>query len=218
MEKVVSADRKEQDRARFLSLWKRIAPDSDPESIYQILVSAYEDDSRKYHNLKHIQNCLDELSSVRQLCEDADAVETALWFHDVVYDTDFSDNEEKSADFAFEQLINGGADIKFAQKVKDLILATKHNKKQTVIDFQLTVDIDLTSLAIPFDEFTRNTDLIGLEYGKIPPEKFKQGRVIFLKNMLPPVRERIYFSQYFFDKYETKARENLKKSIEMLSK
>lgn len=212
------AERKEQDRARFLSLWKKIAPLSDGEEVYRSLVSRYEDNSRKYHNLKHIQNCLDELSSVRELCKDADGVEIALWFHDSVYDTDFSNNEEKSADFAFEQLIKGGSDIKFAQKVKELILATKHNQKQTDIDFQFIVDIDLASLAIPFDEFTENTKLIGLEYGKIPPEKFKQGRVIFLKNMLSSVRERIYFSQYFFDKYEQKARENLTKSIEMLSK
>ena len=53
---------------------------------FRLLENAYSAPERYYHNVKHIADCLRELSPVRDSCHDAAAVEAALLFHDYVYD------------------------------------------------------------------------------------------------------------------------------------
>ena len=64
------------------------------------LIPIYSSPDRAYHNLAHIQACLSEFEAVRSLASNPTAMQTAIWFHDVIYDTHAHDNEERSADFA----------------------------------------------------------------------------------------------------------------------
>src|SRR4051794_10155353 len=84
--------------------------------VYEQLISAYTDKSRHYHSLDHIIECLREFDNVRDQADDPDAVETAIWFHDAVYDGQRHDNEEKSAKYADEALQTLGAAHSFRQK------------------------------------------------------------------------------------------------------
>jgi predicted metal-dependent HD superfamily phosphohydrolase len=64
------------------------------------LIHAYSSPDRYYHNLTHIQDCLSVFDQTSSLVAHPKEVELAIWFHDAVYDTRRSDNEQKSAEWA----------------------------------------------------------------------------------------------------------------------
>ena len=53
----------------------------------------YAEPHRHYHTLTHIFRCLRQLDAAKSLIEAPDAVEIAVWFHDVVHDPEACDNE-----------------------------------------------------------------------------------------------------------------------------
>lgn len=199
---------------RFIELWRNIGAESDGVKKFWELSALYSNPQRKYHNINHIQDCLLQLEAVRGISDDPLALEVAIWFHDAIYDPSKKDNEEQSACYAYEKLKDGGVSLEFAQKVKELILATKHLQPQEDRDFQFIIDIDLTSLAVSFEKFVINTQKIREEYTGLSDEDFKRGRAVFLRSML--TRGQIYYSDYFFQRYEVAARRNLQKSITLL--
>src|SRR4051812_20768490 len=83
--------------SRWMALWNHLGVLAGRGPAFEIIRTAYSVPGRHYHTLTHIVACLDELDVVRPLCRDADAVETALWYHDLVYDPSRADNEERSA-------------------------------------------------------------------------------------------------------------------------
>jgi predicted metal-dependent HD superfamily phosphohydrolase len=184
--------------------------------VYDELIAAYTDKSRHYHSLDHITECLREFDAVREQADDADAVETAIWFHDVVYDGQRHDNEVKSAAFADAALQKLGAPPSFRQKVGELILLTRHDREPDTQDGRLIVDIDLSSLALPPADFDRNTDLIRREYPHVSEDQFRRGRCELLKRFLK--RPRIYFTNTFFNRSEQSARQNLERALARLCK
>lgn len=76
-----------------------------------------------------------------------DVVECALIFHDIVYDPETpKTNEENSAQLAEKLLTQWGLPKNFIQKVKQLILATKHIDAPKDNDTQYVMDIDKSIL------------------------------------------------------------------------
>jgi predicted metal-dependent HD superfamily phosphohydrolase len=203
-------------------LWKRWS-DLSPalgtravrRAVFDQLINAYTDPSRHYHSLDHITECLHEFDAVRSQATDPAAVETAIWFHDVVYDGRRQDNEEESAKFADLALQKLGAAPDFRREVRHLILLTRHDREPDSEDGRLMVDIDLASLALPPGQFDRNTELIRQEYPHVPEETFRKGRCDLLKRFLD--RPRIYFTSTYFNRSEQSARQNLERALARLS-
>lgn len=88
--------------SRWLSLCTQVGLDGSAE--WRELSAAYGDPARTYHNWNHIADCLLRFDEYACLAVDPVAVEFAFWFHDIVYDTHASDNEESSAMIAAEFL------------------------------------------------------------------------------------------------------------------
>ena len=76
----------------------------DGQAVWTVLADAYGESSRAYHNMHHIGDCLLRFDEHAHLADDRVAVELAIWFHDMVYDTRAADNEERSAVVAAEFL------------------------------------------------------------------------------------------------------------------
>ena len=57
----------------------------------------YQEPGRRYHTPEHVEHCLRQLDLVPGLIDDRDALEFAIWYHDVIYDIENSENELKSA-------------------------------------------------------------------------------------------------------------------------
>lgn len=206
-----------QDRSerRWLALWQRMGARSDARPVLADLLTRYAEPHRSYHTLTHIDHCLTELEQARQLAQNPDAVEMALWYHDTVYNTRAGDNEQKSAELALEVTKNAALSDDFGRQVVNLILSTKHAEAPSDPDVQLLVDIDLSVLGQPEDKFDEYERQVRKEYEWVPDEMFAEKRSDILSGFLK--RPAIYSTQLFRDKYEAQARRNIARSLARLS-
>lgn len=208
-------------KKRWVELWQRVGGSrkenaGDCAIVYAWILGHYREAHRAYHNLSHIKQCLGEFDKVKSLLREPDAVEMAIWFHDFHYDTDRKDNEERSAETAKEIMKAASLPDEFGKHVAELILATKHDIPPEDFDARILVDIDLASLGYSEKVFNRNTAKIRKEYKQVPKKTFAAERTKFLKSLLK--RKTIYRTQFFFEKYEGKARQNLTRAVSKLSK
>lgn len=200
----------------WISFAQNVLPRINADAVYEELVKRYSEPARAYHTLRHIEECRNEFAYNWQLSRDHDAVEMALWFHDIVYDTKAKDNEEKSAEFALQVIHRALLPEDFGEAVTKLILATKHLSPPEDHDAQLLVDIDLSILGqseLRFDEYEKQ---IRKEYEWVPQEIYAINRSAILRMFLE--RPRIYSTPIFYAKYERNARKNIERSLSKLNR
>ena len=198
---------------RFAALWSRLGALSDPEFVYALIADAYGEPHRHYHTLEHIGRLLALFHTVRRRLAAPDAAELALWLHDVVYDPRATDNEEKSAAFARQVCTTGGIKPEVAELTAALILATKHTAPPEAPDARYVVDVDLSILGAPPEEFDRYEVQIKAEQAFRPDGEFRQRRARILRAFLD--RPRIFLTPEFAA-YEAPARANLARALSRL--
>ncbi|MDB6112607.1 MAG: hypothetical protein JWR69_4357 [Pedosphaera sp.] len=186
----------------------------DPFPACAELLGRYAEPHRAYHDFKHIQDCLGEFGAASHLAADKEAIEMAIWYHDAVYDSRAKDNEEQSADLAEKAGKTAGLPSMFLARVRELILATKHVTPPEDMDAALLVDVDLSILGQSAGKFDEYENQIRREYAWVENEAFRAGRSTILKSFLQ--RPSIYWTEFFREKYEKSARENLARSIARL--
>ncbi len=210
--------------AEFKNLWLRLTGRSDYRHLYDDLVRRYSEPHRAYHTLEHIEHGLWEFNtavmipSVHKLYPSREFIELAFWYHDAVYSTDplIKDNEEKSAELLYSVMREhtSYSDV-IATFTAELILATKHRTPPLFGYAKFLVDIDLAILGQETCDFDRYEEQIREEYKDVPTIIFRERRKNILKSLLE--RGPIYQTQYFMERYEAKARQNLARSIRKLS-
>jgi predicted metal-dependent HD superfamily phosphohydrolase len=88
-----------------------------------------------------------------------------------------------------------------------MILATKHAALAEDPDTRLLTDIDLAILGAPPARFADYERQIRQEYSWVPDVFFAAKRTEILRGFL--ARPRIYGTDFFRDRFEARARENL---------
>lgn len=202
------------DEQRWNDLLKRLGGQDLAGDSFRSIVAAYSETHRSYHTCDHIEACLSEFDRIRDEGESPDSVECALWLHDVVYDPRASDNEEKSARWAMEFLVASGCPEGWVNRVRELILITKHEEPPMSVDARLMVDIHLAVLGQPslvFDIYEKN---IRAEYSWVPEESHRTGRAKVLRGFLE--RPAIFYTERFEESYGVQARRNLEKALRVL--
>jgi predicted metal-dependent HD superfamily phosphohydrolase len=194
---------------RFGRLWERLGAQGESDQAYERLAEAYGEPGRAYHTLAHVLDCLARLDEAAPPDERRDLVEAAIWFHDVVYDSRRTDNEERSAEWAADALGSAGAAV--TERVADLIRATAHATPPRDPESALLCDIDLSILGRTAEEFDEYQRRIREEYAWVPAPLYRAGRTRILGAFLQ--RERLYLTSYFRDRYESAARENLRRAL-----
>lgn len=172
------------------------------------IVAAYRGPYRFFHNLDHIEACLilaDEFE------HDDPRITLALCYHDVVHDTRSSNNEKLSADWALHDLRNAGAKEADSSTVARLILATNHRALPKGADEMIVADVDLSVLGSASDDYARYARAIRREYFWMPNDDYRAGRIGFLRHMLG--RSYIYSTEMMRERFETRARENIKSEL-----
>ncbi len=192
---------------RWRSLWLRLGASGDSRAAYDELTRHYSETHRAYHNSHHISHCLEELDSARSLAISPDTVETAIWFHDAIYDPRAKDNEEQSATLAETTLTTAGVGPAIISQVRSLILITKHAAPPQQPDEILLVDIDLAILGQGRERYEAFEQQIREEYAWVPASDFAKGRGAILQSFLN--RPSIYGTDRFRECYEQAARTNL---------
>jgi predicted metal-dependent HD superfamily phosphohydrolase len=184
-------------------------------AVFDDLYSRYTAADRRYHDIHHIEDCLQLLDTVRALASRPDDIELAIWFHDAIYDSHKSDNEASSASLADSALMQVGVPRAIRQSVCDLILATQHNAPPADPDAALLVDIDLSILGQPATIFDAYEAGVRFEYAWVTDPAYRAGRSKVLRTFLD--RPRIYTTDYFSVAFESAARQNLNRSLAKLS-
>jgi len=183
-----------------------LATNNSTVQIWDAIIKQYSEHHRHYHDKKHLAFCLQQLDLVVSLIEDMDAVEIAIWFHDMVHKSNASDNEEKSAAL-FKILVRPHFRPDFVDKVCDIILATKHINEPKNGNQEYMLDIDLSSLGLPWEQFYQDSSDLRAECGSIPNKRYYAGKLKFFDLLLD--RPNIYYSEFFSTRYENSARNNL---------
>ncbi len=178
------------------------------------VLARYAEPHRRYHTLRHLDECFERLERVRTKAEHPGELDLALWYHDTVYDPRASDNEARSADLAVRFMERAGLPEIARDRVHALIMATRHDALPPPGDAALLVDVDLGILAAEPARFDEYEAEIRAEYGWVPAPIFRSKRREVLRGFV--ARTCIYASGAFDDD-ELRSRENLARSIERLA-
>jgi predicted metal-dependent HD superfamily phosphohydrolase len=194
-------------QARFLALWSRFGG-SQAAAVYADLVHHYTEPTRHYHTLHHILRCMRDLDLARAAIPDPDAVELALWCHDVIYIPGAGDNERRSAEWLQRW---AGDRIVTAGHIAAVILATTHTVAPTDLDACFTVDIDLADLGNSAARFRQDEMCLRAERPDLDDVAYDACERAFLSALL--TRPRIYHTGFFHARCEARARANLARRL-----
>ena len=163
---------------------------------WEALDAGYGDPKRAYHSWRHIADLMEKLDRFSCLAVRKDLVAIACFWHDAVYVTrdeagaERSDelNVRESADLFQRYAVMNPADV---DAVTDLIMATTDHmgaepRKQHYPgfsgDFDLLLDLDLSSLGAHWPEFKANYNRIRFEYEWLPESIFNERRLRSLES------------------------------------
>jgi len=205
---------------KWKSFWEKSKFNGNMDEIFEKICNMYSKPERAYHNLFHIADCLDELENAREKVFFPRELELAVWLHDIVYETRAKDNEEKSADFAQELMMELIPEknfdlLFFSALVRRCIFATKHNYYEEIPEARFCADIDLSIFSQSHEYFDRYCREIRQEYSQAKEEAYRAKRREILQSFLK--RDSIYYTTFFRQKYKARAEENLQREIERLT-
>lgn len=216
-------------RARVKKYWRDIAA-SHKEGAFDVLASGYADLKRGYHNWDHLEDLLTKLDNHERLASRKDLLIAAIFWHDAVFVTYEPDGAQRpdavnvraSAALFEKYSLHSPSD---AQAVCELILATTahlsaqasegryHGFSQ---DFDLFLDLDLSSLGASWPVFRKNLDQIYFEYSLTPQEFFYQDRLLMFEKF-QSCSVNLYRLKELRDLWLTQAQENIERAqIELL--
>jgi predicted metal-dependent HD superfamily phosphohydrolase len=158
-----------------------------------------------------------EFDDARHLFKDPVAVEFALFYHDCIYTpyayTENGHSEWASCDRAVYTLstIKCDINVSFYWRIKSIILYCIDDIYETS-DSILFKDMDYAILGKSKKEYNEYRANIKKEYFFAPVDY----RVAFLKSLL--AKRRIYGSDFFYNKYEKKARLNIERELKLIDK
>ena len=190
-----------------------------PDEQRAALEAAYATPARAYHNLHHVEEVLRHFDEVvagpgwRRPSE----VYLAVLYHDAIYEAGRRDNESRSAEMAVEHIARWlpSAGVDTARVVELIDLTARHgtlSPGDVDDEAALFLDCDMAILGAEpsvFDAYDRG---IAAEYrGHVPGWLFRTNRRRFLKGLL--ARERIFLSDFFHQRYDAPARQNLRRAV-----
>lgn len=209
---------------RVLEMMLRDALVQLPEGQQVLLEAAYATPPRAYHNFSHVQDVLRHYVDVAAGPGWVQPAEVwlAVLYHDAVYEPGRKDNEARSADLAMAQITEwlpeAGVD---ALRVAELInLTARHGQFSSAdfggdgfsLDTMHFLDCDMAILGAGAEQFDAYDRGIAEEYRvHVPGFLFRINRRRFLKGLL--ARERIFLSDWFHQRYDAAARDNLRRAI-----
>jgi predicted metal-dependent HD superfamily phosphohydrolase len=175
------------------------------------LIAAYAAAGRYYHNLAHVEDCLDQLAAVPDLSAAERAILTeAIWWHDVVYDPTRSDNEELSAQLAEQHVA-----AEMRDEVRRLIRLTKtHHVEPDDSLGAILISIDLSILGAEPARYDAYAAAIRREFSHVPEADYRAGRADVLRRFA--ARPVIYPDAGFAQALDEMARDNLARELASL--
>lgn len=185
----------------------------DPTKLWEAIATLHTSPERKYHNIEHIHDCLEKLDAWPDKPTDdaCDSIELAIWFHDIIYESNRCDNEDSSAAL-LTHFMRGHS---LETEAIALIMATEHKEASGMRSEEIICDIDLSILGATKSEYQRYADAIRHEYNWVEPEVYREKRSDVLQNFLN--LENIYHTEHARTHWQNQAKINLQNEIDQLN-
>jgi predicted metal-dependent HD superfamily phosphohydrolase len=181
--------------------------------IFALLRDKYTETPRFYHNLSHVNSLLRQAADF--VFDDAEAVQMAIWFHDVIYNPLSGNNETDSAELAVICLQDLDFPPDKIKRIRQMILATqKHSPADLDEDGRIFLDLDLSILGSGEEIYDKYRQAIRREYSFVPYFLYRRSRRRILQNFL--ARETIYYTEKARQRWENQAQTNLNNEINLL--
>ncbi|RAY13315.1 metal-dependent phosphohydrolase [Actinomadura craniellae] len=198
----------------LIDRWVALAG-SDTRTLGASLVARYTEPHRRYHTARHLAAVLDLVDELAGHADDADAVRFAAWFHDAVYNPERGDNEERSARLAERMLTDTDLPAPTVAEVARLVRLTEsHAPGPGDRNGQVLCDADLAILAADPRSYAEYAAAVRAEYAFVPDELFERGRAQVLRALLD--LPTLFHTPVGYDRYEHRARHNLKTELLLL--
>ncbi len=149
------------------------------------LITRWSEPHRRYHGIGHLSAVLLFLDEYGAHAADIDAVRLAAWYHDAIYDPQATDNEERSACLAVNELGALGLPSRRVHEVARLVrLTARHDPNDGDRNGELLNDADLMVLGSPPEAYVAYANAIRQEYAHVPDPEFRAGRATVLESLL----------------------------------
>jgi predicted metal-dependent HD superfamily phosphohydrolase len=198
---------------------------------WDALDASYTESHRAYHTWEHVAGLLEKLSEFSDLSTRSDIIAVSVFWHDVVYRTQNQDgsprpdyeNVRDSGELFRQYTLLNKSD---SDAVHDLIMATANHlqaraEKQCYAgfagDLDLFLDLDLSSLAAPWEEFVEALARIRSEFSWAPEIVFCTIQLQILEKFAKE-DVRLYRRAETSEKWRDAARANLKRCVTELQK
>ena len=188
------------------------------EKLYLEIEKRYSEKHRYYHTLEHLNSLIELVNTYKDKVVNRPYVLFSLYYHDIVYNTLKSNNEEKSADLAKKRLNTFIENKELVNSVDKLIIATKkHIVADDINNFDslFFLDCDLAILGSNRERYITYTEQIRNEYKIYPDIMYKKGRIKVLEHFLQ--MDSIYKTPEIKQKFENQAIDNMKYELSILN-
>jgi predicted metal-dependent HD superfamily phosphohydrolase len=166
---------------RFCALWQQCGG-ANTDAVWRTLEQHYQELHRYYHTLAHLKHCLGQLDIAREHVTEFNAIEMAIWFHDVIYHYGARDNEILSVAF-FREAAAPTMPAEFVDRVSEFIIATQHTGAAKDASVAYVVDIDLSGFGLPWEEYLSDSDALRHEANGVSDEHYYRGKLRFLTEL-----------------------------------
>ena len=167
----------------------------------------YSEKERHYHTLQHLDDLLAQLTEIKSNIRNWETTMFTLYYHDIVYNPQKPDNEERSAELAGKRMKQLSVPDSTISICKNQILATRSHTFSTDEDTNYFTDADLSILGHERETYAMYAGNVRREYSIYPDRVYNPGGQKVLKHFLS--MGRIFKTDYFFSKFEARARENI---------
>jgi Uncharacterized protein conserved in bacteria len=174
---------------------------------------------RYYHVWSHPLSMHRIAFEHRKHIVDMPAVLAMIAFHDAVYDSGANDNEEQSARLAADMLSATASKTTIAFVCTGILATKKHLVSGDLPldqqrDIALLLDIDLSILGAPEDEFDDFDAKVRQEYSWVGDDHWRIGRAAVMRAFSQ--RPSIYHTEEFRRQFEDGARRNISRLLAKL--
>jgi predicted metal-dependent HD superfamily phosphohydrolase len=192
-------------KKRFDDLLAAINPHCDRRSVVDEVFANLSQAHRFYHTLRHVHDLLVELDSLETAPSNPQAIELAIWYHDIVYNPKAQDNEAKSVALFRRHCHQLGMASETVELVSAMIMATTHQPMNEIksSDVALFLDLDLSILSADPFRFCAYEKNVWLEFRHVPWPL----RAYFRKRLLKRFLKSPIYRTEAFQPRESTARE-----------
>jgi predicted metal-dependent HD superfamily phosphohydrolase len=202
-------------KEEFLDTLKKYTSDIRlKDSLWNEIEKNYSAPDRHYHTLVHLNSMLAELKEYKGQFKNWDSIVFAIAYHDLIYSSLRSDNEERSAEIALKRLAQTSFPGKQVTFCSQLILGTKKHQPADP-ETNLFTDADLSILGADTATYNQYSEQVRREYSVYPDILYNAGRKKVLMHFLQ--MDSIYKTHAFTEKYELAAKANINAELKKLS-